>query len=39
MLIEDCFLAMADEKNRVDVSRGVPDGLVHVDEPRLGPTC
>lgn len=39
MLDEVNILELVDEKNRVDVSEGVPNGLVHVDEPRLGPTC
>ncbi len=30
---------LVDAKNRVDVSEGVPHGLVHVDGPRLGPIC
>jgi hypothetical protein len=38
MFDEVNILELVDEKNRVDVSEGVPNGLVHVDEPRLGPT-
>ncbi len=27
------------EHNNIDITGGVPTGLIHVDLPRLGPTC